>query len=167
MGYTHYWRRPKSLNAAKWLLAVEDCKKICDSLAIPLANGMGEQGSKPTFGKEVMFNGADGDDYETFHVPRVFKPDSWQTADESGKWFAFCKTAHRPYDMAVMCCLIVFKHHFGSKFVVSSDGDASDWEPAQTKCAEVLGYGDQPQADDNSDHVIVRGSRFYTEAHGE
>lgn len=47
----------------------------------------------------------------------------------------------RPYDLAVQCCLIVFKQHFGAEFQVMSNGDTADWDDAREWCDETLGYG--------------------------
>jgi hypothetical protein len=53
--------------------------------------------------------------------------------------FAFCKTAYKPYDLVVTACLIVFKNYFKDNFIVSSDGNDSDWQEAKEICHKVLG----------------------------
>ena len=56
MGFTHYWYRPKTLKKDIFLQAVEDCKKICQALPIPLGNWAGK--GKPKFAStEICFNG--------------------------------------------------------------------------------------------------------------
>lgn len=62
MGYTHYWRRPQTLDASKFKLAVDDCKKICDTLPVPLGDyagrGQATEGG-PEFTDDVLcFNGS-------------------------------------------------------------------------------------------------------------
>ena len=45
-----------------------------------------------------------------------------------GKYFDFCKTAHKPYDLAVGLVLLLALHHAPEIMSVSSDGDwDSEW----------------------------------------
>lgn len=93
----------------------------------------------------IAFNGVGGERYEDFSVPLVFT-ESFIGPDPDGRLFAFCKTAHRPYNSAVVGCLIVLSHHLGDDFRVSSDGRerggmAADWRGAAAECQAVLGYG--------------------------
>ena len=56
MGYTHYWERPKTLAVEKFNAAVEDCRKLCEALGIPLGDSEGRE--EPEFSTEaVCFNG--------------------------------------------------------------------------------------------------------------
>ena len=66
-----------------------------------------------------------------------------QTGDPSiyGKYFTCTKTARKPYDLAVVICLIIAKHHLKGSIRVETDGGKSDWEPAIQMCEEHLGYG--------------------------
>jgi len=100
----------------------------------------------------------DGDcSYETFYFPRVL-PDSekpvqpvcYYRADGIpvyndprcvGKYFQFCKTAFRPYDLAVTSFLVIAKHHLGERIIVRSDGTIAHWMDAVKLCQNVLGYG--------------------------
>jgi len=91
--------------------------------------------------------------YESFVIPRIFniRADWMKPSEEpetKGKYFSFCKTAYRPYDLNVQCCLIIFKHHFGDDFYVSSDGEANDWKDAKSVCQQALGYGKDFKIDD-------------------
>jgi hypothetical protein len=84
----------------------------------------------------------DGDcSHETFHFPRVLRPPSWQKPKENGLYFNFCKTAFKPYDLAVTAFLVVAKHHLGSRIIVRSDGDDCHWQDAKWLCQLELGYG--------------------------
>ena len=95
--------------------------------------------------------------YETFYFPRVL-PDRYTPVqrviyydvngrlvchDEQhvGKYFQFCKTAFRPYDLAVTAFLVIAKHHLGEKILVESDGTIAHWMDAVKLCQNVLGYG--------------------------
>ena len=83
-----------------------------------LANGMGDAGSKVIFNaKELVFNGIEGASHETFAV-------KFGKQEE----FEFCKTAQKPYDLAVCKCLLILSLSKG--FTFSSDGDLRDWQEA-------------------------------------
>lgn len=84
----------------------------------------------------------DGDcSYETFWFPRVHRPRDWEKPDREGRYFDFCKTAFRPYDLAVTAFLVIAKHHLGDRLVVASDGDEAHWFDAKLLCQMELGYG--------------------------
>ena len=58
--------------------------------------------------------------------------------------FDFCKTARKPYDLAVQLCLIIAEEYSAGKFgnvIVRSDGGMSDWRPAIDMCIAEFGYG--------------------------
>jgi hypothetical protein len=73
-------------------------------------------------------------------IERVVIPREWERPDENGRFFSFCKTAYRPYDLIVTAVLIGFKHHFPEAFV-TSDGTDKDWLDGKILCNNVLGYG--------------------------
>lgn len=96
--------------------------------------------------------------YETFYFPRVM-PDRYEPVglicyydvngqpvynDKRvvGKYFDFCKTAFRPYDLAVNCFLIIARHHLGDDLIVRSDGTAAHWVDAVTICFNAFKYND-------------------------
>lgn len=89
----------------------------------------------------VQFSGH-RDPGEPFHIPRIHR--ETQDRPDRGLRFACCKTYRCPYDVAVCACLVVFNHHFGPKFRVSSDGDLNEasWPNAVKLCQKVLGYGE-------------------------
>lgn len=78
--------------------------------------------------------------YETFYLPRIYTPRSWDTP-KNDLYFGFCKTAFRPYDLAVTSCLIIVKHYLKDKMVVHSDGEEHHWQDAKWLCQTILGYG--------------------------
>jgi hypothetical protein len=81
---------------------------------------------------KIVFNGVGADAHETFFV----------SAD--GVDFNFCKTAQKPYDIAVTASLIHAKKVFGDNIKISSDGDWSDWESGQLLYESV--YDIQPES---------------------
>ncbi len=131
MGYTHYWYRPKTLDKNKFKAAAEDCKKVCDLLA---HEGLLLESEFPSpnpselvrSGDFVYLNGKGDEGYETFLIEQEFTLP--YSVEKEGKYFAFCKTARRPYDAAVTACLIIFHHHFGDDFIVKSDGTYEEWQ---------------------------------------
>lgn len=144
MGYTHYWYQSSELDKDKFNEAMTDCEKVCSELCKGNLELKGWDGTgEAVFDDIVSFNGNSekDQDHETFSV-QLEKGTSY-SKDDAGRDFYFCKTARKPYDIAVQCCLIVFNHHLGTEhFVVTSDGDMEEWQDAMTTCQDVLGYGD-------------------------
>jgi hypothetical protein len=68
--------------------------------------------------------------------------------EEVGKYFECCKTAYKPYDVAVTAVLVSAKQHFGSAFRITSDGDLEHWQDGMALCQELLGYGEAFVLDD-------------------
>lgn len=113
-----------------------------------LAVGAGRDVQKGTWfaGAQIEHRTCDGDcSHESFWIERDAQPEKWQTPDEDGLWFEFCKTAYKPYDLAVTSALIVLHHHLGAlrpkQFKISSDGENTHWFDAALLCHRVLGYG--------------------------
>ena len=135
MGHTHYWRRPPQLPAPAFGRAVADCRRVLPETHIPLAGADGT--GKPLFKSDaIVFNGVGANAHETFAV-RLEEAER----GDGRPAFSFCKTEHKPYDLAVQVALIVFKHRLGQQFHVSSDGEESEWETARRICQQYLGYG--------------------------
>ena len=66
--------------------------------------------------------------------------------------FNFCKTARKPYDIAVTCALVIACHHFKDKIMISSDGGiSSEWKEAVEMCKDRLGYGEDLVFDSEED----------------
>jgi hypothetical protein len=112
----------------------EDIKKTMANLPDPtiIKGGVGEDEPEITPNR-IWFNGdASKDlDHETF-VISLFSMDTFQSFEDIAEkgTFGFCKTARKPYDFLVCVSLMVFKHHLGADFKVSSDGGLYEWQPA-------------------------------------
>jgi len=93
-------------------------------------------------GVEIAKRVCDGDcSFETFSFPRVITEEYGKSSlIEDGKYFSFCKTAFRPYDLAVICFLIIAKHCLGDKIIVSSDGTNIHWFDGIVLCEYYLHY---------------------------
>lgn len=107
MGYTHYWRNVGSfppgfvVNAA--LITEREGKLLTDI---------------ETDSFRISFNGRGEGAHETFVLR------------SNANGFAFCKTAAKPYDVAVTAVLALAVH-FGviQASSLTSDGGVKDWEP--------------------------------------
>jgi hypothetical protein len=130
MGYTHYWTQTRDLNREEWTQIRADFEALLKDVqhvqGIPLANGMAEAGTGPEFTeKYISFNGVGDDSHESFTVHRVRSPkESWQ----SRRGGDFCKTARKPYDLAVttaLCYLATVPDP--AALTANSDGHGRDW----------------------------------------
>lgn len=129
MGYTHYWRRAPRLSTDAFKLFVGDVRDLAAAVAekgIKLAGGAG--GGEPEItNQEVCFNGLGEEDmFETFFIDRVFQGASFDLPDAQGRYFVFCKTSQKPYDLMVVASLFAAKYRFGDQFIFSSDGRLKD-----------------------------------------
>ena len=94
-------------------------------------------------GAEISTRCCDGDcSYETFDFPQKIKIGEFQKPDKgTGKYFDCCKTAFRPYDVAVTAFLIIAKHYLKDTIQIESDGEEEQWFDAKLLCQMELGYG--------------------------
>jgi len=67
--------------------------------------------------------------------------EDWKTPKESGLYREYCKTAFRPYDLAVNAFLVIAKHYLGENLKVGSDGKVEHWIDAVQICQNAFGYG--------------------------
>ena len=133
MGYTHYLPQKKSVSPEAWSQICKDTKTILESqkkASIPLASDHPSEVMVNEKAGYINFNGVGDDSHETFAVSQ--KHDSQ---------FNFCKTAQKPYDLAVTAVLMVIEHHAPAHFETSSDGDVEDWRPAAELNQKLFGYG--------------------------
>ncbi|APO48551.1 hypothetical protein BS614_31025 (plasmid) [Paenibacillus xylanexedens] len=144
MGYTHYWYRKQIIDKAIFELIKSDFQKLIPALSaagVGLANGRGE-GDPIITDQKLTFNGRGAESYETFAFPQVLTLAAWEQPNDGGYYFQFCKTAERPYDLAVMAFLIVAKYHMQHAIRVKSDGNVDDWAAARELCRDHLNmYG--------------------------
>lgn len=127
MGYTHYWKFNEKPSQEKFAELVEGVKQIV-ATAEEAGIAIGEQVYESGY---FSFNGVDAGAHETFSI-------DIRTQEED-----FCKTAEKPYDMAVTASLILAKKIFGDDIEIRSDGDWSDWESGQLLYESV--YDIQPE----------------------
>lgn len=142
IGYTHYWYRNKDFTQKQWekicIETLDIVVKHCDRNRITLAweydvpaelqptlFGGEKWGPKvPQVDNEVIrFNGWKENGHETFLVEREVPSQGFA---ENGDHFSFCKTARKPYDMAVCLVLLSMKRHSPDSIRIGSDGEWDD-----------------------------------------
>jgi len=151
MGYTHYWNIADEISRDNWYKFIEDFHKILPNFESTLET-QGDQ-KLQTINGMVFLNGIGELSHETFCLERVTDTTGFTQRDDDGLIFKFCKTAQKPYDIAVCSALIIAKKHFGKSIMISSDGDNEEWQESKALCQKILGYGDNL----NMDYVIPTG----------
>jgi hypothetical protein len=142
MGYTHYISRPQIIDEQAWSKITIDTMKVLlyieKELGIIIAGGDGED--EPEIGfDEIWFNGSGELSFETVYLERQTVKTMVDEENNNGLCWQFCKTANRPYDIAVTALYTIIKHHV-PECIVESDGKEKDWMDAITICHDLLGY---------------------------
>jgi hypothetical protein len=118
MGYTHYFG-PTKFSPKQFALVVaasaQVIKIVTEEMKIPLPWELDEPTKVAQCADStIRFNGLEDDGHETFIL------------SANDRW-SFCKTAQKPYDIAVVAILCLAEHYGGAIQSISSDGDADDW----------------------------------------
>lgn len=93
-------------------------------------------------GAQLQKRSCGGDcSHETMLFERIKTLEEWEKQKENGLYFDFCKTAFKPYDLAVIALLIIAKYYLKDKIEVSSDGTEGQWFDGKLLCQQELGYG--------------------------
>ena len=122
MGYTHYWRQYDGFNSDKWDTLVQHSLHLQAASPVTLADV-----EMSDF--EISFNGVSPQNHETFTLDRAMPPPNLRLP-EKDHFFNFCKTAQKPYDLMVMCVLLVANELEPDVITYATDGAESDWQPA-------------------------------------
>jgi hypothetical protein len=126
MGYTHYWRQYDGFNSDKWDTLVQHSLYL-QAAVYPTVKLADVEMSD----FQISFNGVAAQFYETFTLDRAMPPYNHENADRNGShFFSFCKTAQKPYDLMVMCVLLVANDLEPDVITYATDGAESDWQPA-------------------------------------
>ncbi len=129
MGYTHYWRQTRDLSRAEWAALTHQVKEVLAEVEVPLALGYESEEAPLIDGETIWFNGIGEDGHETFVLTRKRRAiEPWESDQKNP--FEFCKTAGKPYDLAVCAVLTIAASLDAKAYFVSSDGEPEDWEPA-------------------------------------
>ena len=127
MGYTHHWYREKELPQALWDKFISDVNYFVTGSNDTLVRDRDSDLPPVVDEHEVRFNGIGKQGHETFLISRVVQGGLMR----DGKYFSFCKTAHKPYDRYVVEVLSLAELCFGDRIEISSDGD---WESIKVRC---------------------------------
>lgn len=134
MGYTHYWSFNKYGNSQerekKYQQAIKDCQKVTryiyNKMDVKLSGytahcKIGQYGG-------LFINGKGDDSHEDFIMREHYNQNEGN----------FCKTARKPYDLAVTACLAIMKYRLGDNINVGSDGDSDEWSEGVEIAKKVL-----------------------------
>lgn len=109
-----------------------------------IANPFKEDAVQGSWFADALINkrSCDGDcSHESFSFPRIIKIERWHR-EENNLYFEFCKTAFKPYDLAVTVFLIIAKYYLKDELMVTSDGSSKHWQDAKELCQAILEYGE-------------------------
>jgi len=129
MGYTHYWRQYSGFNTDKWDDLIHHSLHLQDAIYPEIQLADVEMSDFA-----ICFNGTKPNNHETFVLERVMPPPNLDYKDH---FFSFCKTAQKPYDLMVMCVLLVANKLEPDVITYATDGEKSDWQPAIILVKEV------------------------------
>lgn len=119
MGYTHYWALKHKVTKRGFDKIVEDVKRIeaflLEKKGLKLYDLHGDEEGILYTEDFFGFNGdaSKEEDHETFAL---------EIGHSKNR---FCKTARKPYDLAVCLCLLVIKYHL-KETEITSDGN-KEW----------------------------------------
>lgn len=145
MGYTHYWRQDRDFTKSEWAGLVGGVAKIlevCRNNRIDLVREYDSCDPPVINGETIHFNGRKEEGHETFVIERT-RPElqPWM----GGEHFDFCKTAQKPYDVAVCMVLLAINQFCPGVMRISSDGNWSDdWDHAAVTFRNIFGLKVKP-----------------------
>jgi hypothetical protein len=153
MGYTHYLTQRKNITALDWQDMQAAFVRIMAKAKQEGLQLCGPDGTgSPEFGSDCLaFNGDESQDcsydhtssyngrvtrieqcgaHESFVIERKLQRDEREYSTEKGKLikWTFCKTAEKPYDVAVTAIGCYLETMWPQYFEFSSDGGADDWQ---------------------------------------
>lgn len=130
MGYSHYYYQIQSFTQKQWEKVCWDAFKVvehCEKNDIHLAFECDVPKPPEISNDKIRFNGVGNEGHETFMIQRVKPKNHFNCGNDY--YFNFCKTARKPYDLAVGLMLLVANKHASDVIRISSDGDWEvDWE---------------------------------------
>ena len=98
MGYTNYWHQYNDFTDEEWKQITEEydyIKEVCGNIIKDETTDLDEN-------THIIFNGIGEDAHETFFLSKDARPFNFKKDYEGQDTsFYFCKTAMKPYDIAV------------------------------------------------------------------
>lgn len=128
MGYTQYLFPRADFESKHWadiMAGTQRLVEICAKRGIVLRVEYDEPEAPSITKRKIVFNGLGEEGHETFVLLR--RPEGRQ----------FCKTARKPYDVAVTAMLAYVTSVYPYAMVVASDGGKKDWRKGVLLAREV------------------------------
>ena len=123
MGYTNYWTQKKPFNNRQWNIIKKEYDYIKENFGVNNANEYEENiiEDQSTKSDEIVFNGNKKNNlnHETFVLTKNFREPFYNGDDVK---FNFCKTARKPYDLAVWHLLTFVKMIAPNSIDIRRDG---------------------------------------------
>lgn len=118
--YTHYFTQKRSFTDKEWdtiIAGAEEIIDYCTNVAnIKLVQEENTDAKPILDSTTILFNGAGDLGHESFYLNKYIKFECFQ----------FCKTARKPYDLAVCLILLRVEAIAPGALAISSDGD-EEW----------------------------------------
>ena len=148
MGCTQYIKTDKArISKTAFKKITTDVRLIESHLdtmeIVTLHDGAGNKAGVVYENDYLAFNGKGEEAHETFYI---------DINDEDG--FNFCKTARKPYDIAVCMTMLSVAKHSAKKVVIKTDGDSDDWAAIVKRYNMLFGTNVSIKIN-NSDGVIT------------
>lgn len=149
-GVCFAYQKGESVSKQTTLLAAIQSAGFSVGEPEPLALGDSDVSGEWYAGCKLLTRTCGGDcSHEPLYLPLKLDKEDIEFKERVRKqntkkmYFEFCKTAYKPYDLAVICALIIARHHLGSKYImVRSDGNRDKWADGRQLCQIALGYGE-------------------------
>jgi hypothetical protein len=142
MGYTNYYYQKKNLTQKQWEKVCLETFQIldyCKGKKIELAFECDVPKPPEVSNDMIRFNGVNNEGHETFIFFKK-KPEVQAFQTDSKEYFYFCKTARKPYDLAVCLVLLSLANHAPKSVTLGSDGDWDvEWTEARRVYKELFG----------------------------
>lgn len=144
MGYTQYIYRKTDFTAKQWEKISLETFQILDyckgrKIVLAYEYDSPEQGNTQVTPDIIRFNGWKDEGHETFLITRK-RPDNPPYDPDAKESFDFCKTARKPYDLAVCLVLLSMKRHAPRNVRIASDGEWDhEWTEARRAYRELFG----------------------------
>ena len=124
MGYTNYWDQSKSFTDEEWKKVKDEyeyIKEICEGIIIDESEKSKKEWKLKQDDDVIVFNGnpIGGLDHETFVLTKNPRTEEIYKGEDLS--FNFCKTARKPYDLAVWHLLFFAKKNTKALSKISRD----------------------------------------------
>ena len=114
MGYTNYWIQKKAFSNDEWTAIKKEYDYMVENFNDVLIEDQTKKKS------EIVFNGLKENDlnHETFYLTKKIRPAFYEGDNRK---FNFCKTARKPYDLAVWHLLTFIRSIAPDKIKINRD----------------------------------------------